>query len=119
MAYPNSKDFLVIVLAGLSGAGAGFTYTELMLGLSPLPEAIGLCSLGIFPILGGWLSLNARNVVLFPIGILIGISVAIPSGNDTFAIMLVLASSLFQGVLATAAFFVGYGARRLVGMRKQ
>ena len=114
MAYPQLRDPAAIALSGLTGAGAGFTYTELLVGLSPLPEAIFLCYVGVFPFLGGWISSQASSVFFFPIGILIGISVGLPSGYDTFAIMFVLASSLFQGPLAAMAFFVGYGARRLL-----
>ena len=118
MAYPHLKDPAAIALSGLAGAGVGFTYTELMVGLTPLPQVIFLFSVVIFPIVGGWHSTRAGNVLFFPICILIGIAVALPPGNDAFALMLVLASSLFQGILATVAFFVGYGAHRLLAREK-
>ncbi len=119
MAHTHLKGPAAIALSGLTGAGIGFTYTELLLGLTPLPQVIFLCSVGIFPLLGGWLSSRAGNCVFFPVNIFIGISVALPLGNEAFAIMLVLASSLFQGTLATIAFFVGYGAPRLLSRKKQ
>ena len=78
MAYINSKSLPAITLSGLTGAGTAFVYSGMLLGLSPLPEAITLCYLGILPILGGWLSLNARDASFFPISILIGISIAFP-----------------------------------------
>ena len=118
MAYLNSKSLPAIALSGLTGSGAGFVYSGLLLGLSPLPGAITLCYLGIFPFLGGWLSLNARDAGYFPITILIGISVAFPAGNDTFSVLFVLASALWQGTLATVAFFVGWGARLLLERRR-
>ena len=117
MAYPTLKDIAAIALAGATGAGVGFNYTELLVGLSPIPEAITLCAVGIFPILGGWLSSKARNVLFFPASILIGISVALPPGNGTFAVLFVLAAALFQGALASAAFFVGYGAHQFLARR--
>ena len=117
MAYLNFKSLPAIALSGLTGAGTGFVYSGLLLGLSPLPEAITLCYLGIFPILGGWLSLNTRDAGFFPISILIGISVAFPAGNDTYSVLFVLASALWQGTLATVAFVVGWGARLLLVKR--
>lgn len=118
MAFLNSKSIPAIALSGLTGAGTAFVYSGLLLGLSPLPEAITLCYLGIFPILAGWLSLNARDAGFFPISILIGISVAFPAGNDAFTLLFVLGSALWQGTLATVAFIVGWGARLLVERRR-
>lgn len=119
MAYLYANDLPVIILSGLAGAAVGLLYTELLLGLSPLPEAVNLCAVGILPALGGWLSSNARNVFAFPVCILIGISAALPTGKDSFALLFILAAATLQGAAATATFFVGWGGRRLLARRKQ
>ena len=118
MTCLDTRNLAVIFLSGLTGTGVGLTYTELLLGLSLLPETINACAVGILPVIGGWLSQRPQNVFFFPVSILIGIAVALPSGNEFFTVILTLAAALLQGAAASAAFLVGWGARRLLTRRR-
>ena len=80
--------------------------------------SISVFTIGVFPILGGWLSPRLWNAVLFPIGVLIFLALVTaingPLSSDVDAIGLVILLTSVYGGVGFLTFCAGWIVRQCV-----
>ena len=80
--------------------------------------SITVLTIGLLPILGGWLSPKLWNAVLFPIGVLLFLVIVTaingPLSSDIDAIGLVILLTVVCGGVGFLAFCAGWIARQCV-----
>ena len=116
IALPKG-DFLVTAgFAAIAGAGVASSFTVFANSSTWYLVLVAVITLGVYPPLAGWLSPPLRNVALFPISVLFGLSVAWAIGgplfSDSHPIWVIFVLTIFYGGGASAAFCVGWIARQ-------
>ena len=116
IALPKG-DFLVTAgFAAIAGAGVASSFTVFANSSTWYLVLVAVITLGVYPPLAGWLSPPHRNVALFPISVLFGLSVAWAIGgplfSDSHPIWVIFVLTIFYGGGASAAFCVGWIARQ-------
>ena len=80
--------------------------------------SISVFTIGVLPILGGWVSPRLWNAVLFPIGVLIFLALVTaingPLSSDVDAIGLVILLTFVYGGVGFLTFCVGWIVRQCV-----
>ena len=124
IALPKG-DFLVTAgFAAITGAGVASSFTVFDNASTWYLVLVAAITLGMYPLIAGWLSPPLRNVALFPISVLVGLSVASvmdgPLSSDSEPIGFVFALAFIYGGGASVAFCVGWIARQyLLRLRGQ
>ena len=104
-------------LAAITGAGVGLSFTVLntATGAWFLIPFVAI-TLGLSPVLAGWLSPGLKNVLLFPIGVLVSLSAASAIGGplsyDSHPIGFIIMLTLIYGGGTSVLFFAGWIARQ-------
>ena len=116
IALPKG-DFLVTAgFAAIAGAGLASIFTVFANPSTWYFVLVAAITLGVYPLLAGWLSPPLRNVALFPISVLFGLSVASaidgPLSSDSHPIWFIFVLTIFYGGGASAAFCVGWITRQ-------
>ena len=116
IALPKG-DFLVTAgFAAIAGAGAALSFTVFADASTWYLGLVAVVTVGVYPLLAGWLSPSLRDVALFPISILFGLSVAWaidgPLSSDSHPIWFIFVLTIFYGGGASVAFCVGWIARQ-------
>ena len=116
IALPKG-DFLVTAgFAAIAGAGVASSFTVFDDASTWYLVLVAVITLGAYPLLAGSLSPPLRNVALFPISILFGLSVAWaidgPLSSDSHPIWFIFVLTIFYGGGASVAFCVGWIARQ-------
>ena len=116
IALPKG-DFLVTAgFAAIAGAGVASSFTVFANASTWYLVLVAVITLGVYPLLAGWLSPSLRDVALFPISILFGLSVAWaidgPLSSDSHPIWFIFVLTIFYGGGASVAFCVGWIARQ-------
>ena len=116
IALPKG-DFLVTAgFAAIAGAGAALSVTVFANASTWYLGLVAVVTVGVYPLLAGWLSPSLRDVALFPISILFGLSVAWaidgPLSSDSHPIWFIFVLTIFYGGGASVAFCVGWIARQ-------
>ena len=116
IALPKG-DFLVTAgFAAVAGAGVASSFTVFDNASTWYLVLVAVVTVGAYPILAGSLSPSLRNVALFPISVLFGLSVAWAIGgplfSDSHPIWVIFVLTIFYGGGASAAFCVGWIARQ-------
>ena len=116
IALPKG-DFLVTAgFAAIAGAGAALSFTVFANASTWYLVLVAVITVGVYPLLAGWLSPPLRNVALFPISVLVGLSVVSvmdgPLSSDSEPIGFVFALAFIYGGGASVAFCVGWIARQ-------
>ena len=124
IALPKG-DFLVTAgFAAIAGAGVASSFTVFDDAGTWYLGLVAVVTVGVYPLLAGSLSPPLRNVALFPISILFGLSVAWaidgPLSSDSHPIWFIFVLTIFYGGGASVAFCVGWIARQyLLRLRGQ
>ena len=116
IALPKG-DFLVTAgFAAIAGAGAALSFTVFANSSTWYLVLVAVITVGVYPLLAGWLSPSLRDVALFPISVLFALSVAWAVGgplfSDSHPIWVIFVLTIFYGGGASAAFCVGWIARQ-------
>ena len=116
IALPKG-DFLVTAgFAAIAGAGVASSFTVFDNASTWYLVLVAVITLGAYPLLAGWLSPSLRDVALFPISILFGLSAAWaidgPLSSDSHPIWFIFVLTIVYGGGASAAFCVGWIARQ-------
>ena len=116
IALPKG-DFLVTAgFAAIAGAGIASIHTVFANASTWYSVLVAAITLGAYPLLAGSLSPPLRNVALFPISVLFGLSVASaidrPLSSDPHPIWFIFVLTIVYGGGASVAFCVGWTARQ-------
>ena len=116
IALPKG-DFLVTAgFAAIAGAGIASIFTVFANASTWYSVLVAAITLGAYPLLAGSLSPPLRNVALFPISVLFGLSVASaidgPLSSDPHPIWFIFVLTIVYGGGASVAFCVGWTARQ-------
>ena len=76
MALPKGRSVVTAGFAAIAGAGVASSFTVFANSSTWYLVLVAVITLGVYPLLAGWLSPPLRNVALFPISILFALSVA-------------------------------------------
>ena len=124
IALPKGHFLVTAGFAAIAGAGVASSFTVFDNASTWYLVLVAVITLGAYPLLAGWLSPPLRNVALFPISVLVGLSVASvmdgPLSSDSEPIGFVFALAFIYGGGASVAFCVGWIARQyLLWLRGQ
>ena len=116
MALTKGHPVVTAGLAAIAGAGAASSFTVFANASTWYLGLVAVVTVGVYPLLAGWLSPSLRDVALFPISILFGLSVAWaidgPLSSDSHPIWFIFVLTIFYGGGASVAFCVGWIARQ-------
>ena len=115
IGLPRRSTAVALALAGITGAGLGLSLTINGGGLS---IALLVVSIGISPLLAGWLSPRLWHIVLFPISVSVGTSIAVATNKslayDFEPIGYVILITVIYGGSAAVPFFAGWIGQQFV-----
>ena len=115
---PDGYSAVALGLGAIGGAGLATDFTVLHGASNWVGILISVFTIGVFPILGGWLSPRLWNAVLFPIGVLIFLALVTaingPLSSDVDAIGLVILLTFVYGGVGFLVFCAGWIARQCV-----
>ncbi len=116
---PKGHLMVSLGLAAVTGAGFGLAFTVLDDASIGPAVSVLVIVLGGSPLLAGWLSPELKHVLLFPISVMGGISVAWaiggPLGLDTPFVGYVIMMGVIYGGGASLAYSIGWIARQYLG----
>ena len=109
---------MTLGLGAVGGGGLASDFTVLYDADSWVGILISVFTIGLLPILGGWLSPKLWYAVLFPIGVLLFLAIVTaingPLSLDIDAIGLVILLTVVYGGVGFLAFCAGWIARQCV-----
>ena len=116
MALPKGHSLVTAGLAAITGAGVASGFTVFDNASTWFLILVAVITLGVYPLLAGWLSPRLRDVALFPISVLVSLSIASAIyGNlslDSHPIGFVIMVTIIYSGGASLAFCVGWIARQ-------
>ena len=81
IALPKGYFLVTAGFAAIAGAGVASSFTVFDNASTWYLVLVAVITLGVYPLIAGWLSPPLRNVALFPISVLVGLSVAVRRQN--------------------------------------
>ena len=122
---PKGHSIVTLGLAAISGVGVGLAFTVLDIVSTWFAIMVAVIALGMPPLLAGWLLPGLKHVALFPISVLVSLSIVSvihnPVSYDITLIGFVVIRTIVYGGAACVVFAVGWIARqhlhRLRGFR--
>ena len=117
MPFPKGYMVVTVGLAAITGAAVALGFAGLYDGASTwFVILVVVVAVGVSPVLASWLSPGLKYVALFPISVLVSLSIASaihgPLSYDSEPIGFVIMLGLIYGGGASLAFCVGWIARQ-------
>ena len=114
---PDRYSVITLGLGAVGGGGLASDFTVLHGAGSWVAMLITAVTIGVLPVVVGWLSPKLWNAALFPIGVLIFLALVTaidgPLSSDIYAIALVILLTFVYGGGGFLAFCAGWIARQV------
>ena len=116
IALPKGDSMVTAGFAAIAGAGVSLGFTVFDNAGTWFLILAAVITLGVYPLLAGWLSPRLMYVAFFPISVLVSLSIASaihgPLSSDSEPIWFIFALTFIYGGGASVAFSVGWIARQ-------
>ena len=108
MTYSTPNDFAAIALSALNGASIAVSFQAGESGSDGVGIVVFAVTVILCPSVAGYLYTRSRNVVLYPVTVLVGLIIVVPSVEmDSHPTFWVANTTLLYGSVACLAFFAG------------
>ena len=119
LAKPDRYSVITLGLSAVGGGGLASDFMVLYDADSWVGILISVFTIGLLPILGGWVSPKLWYAALFPVGLAVCLALVSaiggPLSTDISSVGLVVIFTVVYGGGGAVAFCVGWGVRWFLG----